>query len=196
MRNRAPRIHLTVRRASVSARFRLWAEVDGDFGVVLAQSNTLAGLRRNAAWAIRKQWSMGHLEGTLGRDRAGVPPEIVWHRSTRRYARLAGRDLTEIRRRWRESERRIRRIERRLLRSGAYSSGSSDHRSGPNLSRSGSRTVEAHRPLRGGPVEPVTALSTQFSSRGVVAIRTASECRRRTDNAGFASSGLRAIAQS
>lgn len=120
MRNRAPRIHLTVRRASVSARFRLWAEVDGDFGVVLAQSNTLAGLRRNAAWAIRKQWSMGHLEGTLGRDRAGVPPEIVWHRSTRRYARLAGRDLTEIRRRWRESERRIRRIERRLLRSGAY----------------------------------------------------------------------------
>lgn len=115
-----PCVHITVRRASVSARYRLWAEADGDFGVVLARSNTLAGLHWNAARAVRKQWRWGYLEGTLGRDGARAPPEILWHRSTRRYARLAGRDLSEIRRRWRDSERKIRRIERRLRRAGAY----------------------------------------------------------------------------
>ena len=120
MRNGSPRIHITVRRASVSVRYRLWAEVDGDFGVVLARSNSLAGLRRNAPRAIRRQWSMGHLEGTLGRRGPRAPPGILWHRSTRQYARLAGRDLSEVRRQRRESERRIRRIEWRLRRAGAY----------------------------------------------------------------------------
>lgn len=120
MRSLPPRVHITVRRASVLVRYRLWAEVDGDFGIALARSNTLAGLRRNAARAIRKQWRMGVLEVTLGREGARAPPEILWHRSTRRYARLAGRDLSEIRRRWRESERKIRMIERRLRRAGAY----------------------------------------------------------------------------
>lgn len=66
------------------------------------------------------QWRRGYLEGTLGGDGSSAPPEILWHRSTRRYARLAGRDVTEIRRRWRESERKIHRIERRLRHAGAY----------------------------------------------------------------------------
>lgn len=113
-------VHITVRRASVAARYRLWAEVDGDFGVVLARSDTLTGLRRNAARAIRKQWSAGQLEGTFTRRGAGPPPPIVWHPSTRRYAQLAGRELSEIRGRWRESDREIYRIERKLLRAGAY----------------------------------------------------------------------------
>jgi len=103
MRNSPPLVHVTVRRASISARYRLWAELDGDFGVVLARSNTLVGLRRNAARAIRKQWSMGYLDGTRGRSRAGTSPKILWHRSSRAYARLAGRDLSTIRKRWRES---------------------------------------------------------------------------------------------
>jgi hypothetical protein len=120
MRNSPSPVHITVRRASVTARYRLWAEVDGDFGVVLTRSNSLARLRRNAARAIRKQWSMGHLDGAPGRPRAGAPPEIVWHRSTRRYASLAGRELSEIRRGWTESERKIRRMEQRLRRAGAY----------------------------------------------------------------------------
>jgi hypothetical protein len=118
MRDSASLVHITVRRASISARYRLWAEVDGDSGVVPSRSNTLVGLRRNAARAIRKQRSMGYLEGTPGRRRAGTPPEILWHRSNRVYARLAGRDLAEIRRRWRESARKIRRIELRLRRAG------------------------------------------------------------------------------
>jgi hypothetical protein len=120
MRNRPSRVHITVRRASVSARYRLWAEVDGDFGVVLARSNTLAGLRRNAARAIRMQWSMGHLEGTHRRRGAAALPEIRWHRSSRTYALLAGRDLIEMRRRWSESGRKVRMIELRLRRAGAY----------------------------------------------------------------------------
>lgn len=47
-------------------------------------------------------------------------PEIRWHQSTRRYARLAGRTMTELRRRMRESTRTVRRIERGLRRAGAY----------------------------------------------------------------------------
>ena len=120
MQDRRSRVHVTVRRSSVRARYRLWAEVDGDFAVVLTRSNALSRLRRNAARAIRKQWSVGHLDDALGRPGAGAPPEIVWHRATRRYARLAGRELSEIRRRWSESERKIRRIERRLRRAGAF----------------------------------------------------------------------------
>jgi hypothetical protein len=50
----------------------------------------------------------------------GRPPEIVWHRSTRRYARLAGRDVAEIRRRLRASDRTARRLEWELRRAGAY----------------------------------------------------------------------------
>lgn len=114
------RVHVTVRRSSGRARYRLWAEVDGDFGVALTQSNSLSQLRRNAARAIRKQWNTGHLNDTPGDRGADAPPEIVWHRSTRRYARLAGRELSEIRKRRSESERTIQRIERRLRRSGAY----------------------------------------------------------------------------
>lgn len=120
MRRKVWRIHITIRRASAAARFRLWAEVDGDFGIALARSNSLDGLRRNAARAIRQQWRMGRLDVTRGRPGAGAPPEIRWHRSTRRYARLAGRELSEIRRRWRESERTVRSIERGLRREGAY----------------------------------------------------------------------------
>src|SRR5690348_10096534 len=98
MRNGPTRIHVTVRRASASARYRLWAEVDGDFGVVLAQSNTLAGLRRNAVRAIRREWSLRHFGGTGARRRADPRQRILWHRSTLEYARLAGRELSEIRR--------------------------------------------------------------------------------------------------
>lgn len=47
-------------------------------------------------------------------------PKIQWHQSTRRYARLAGRELTEVRRRIRESRRTVLRIERGLRRAGAY----------------------------------------------------------------------------
>jgi hypothetical protein len=118
---RAPwRVHITVRRASSAAQYRLWAEVDADFGVVLARSDTLAGLRRNAARAILSQWRLGQLENAPGHGGAKAPPEIRWHRSTRRYARLAGRDISEIRRRMRESERKIRKVEARLRRAGAY----------------------------------------------------------------------------
>jgi hypothetical protein len=120
VQDRRSRVHITVRRSSVRARYRLWAEVDGDFGVVLTRSNSLARLRRNAARAIRKQWRLGHLDDAPGRPGAGYPPEIVWHRSTRRYALLAGRELSEIRKRWNESQRKIHRIERRLRRAGAY----------------------------------------------------------------------------
>jgi hypothetical protein len=120
MRNSTFQVHITVRRASVTARYRLWAEVDGDFGVVLTRSNSLARLRRNAARAIRKQWSMGHLDSAPGRRGAGATPEIVWHQSTRQYARLAGHELSEIRRRLTESERKIRRMEQRLRHAGAY----------------------------------------------------------------------------
>jgi hypothetical protein len=120
MRNDPSKVHITVRRASLTARYRLWAEADGDFGVALAQSNTLGGLRRNAARAIRRQWMMGFIEGTLGPKGARAPPEILWHSSTRRYARTAAMDLFEVRRRWRESERKVRRIERKLRRAGAY----------------------------------------------------------------------------
>ena len=63
---------------------------------------------------------MGYLEDTTGRHQAGAPPEILWHRSTRRYAHLAGRDLSDVRWRWRESERAVLRIERNLRRAGAY----------------------------------------------------------------------------
>lgn len=108
-------VHITARRSSGGRRYRLWAEVDGDFGVVLARSRTLAGLRRNAARAIRQEWKLGHLGET-----GGALPVIVWHRSTRRYARLARREWDELRRRLRESERTARRIERRLRRAGAY----------------------------------------------------------------------------
>ena len=120
MRNPPLKVHITVRRASAAARYRLWAEVDGDFGVALARSNTLAGLRRNTVREIRKQWRLGYLEDTLGRRYAEGPPEIRWHRSTHRYAQLAGRELSEIRRRIRESNRTIRTIERSLRRAGAY----------------------------------------------------------------------------
>jgi len=120
MRRKVWRIHITVRRASASARYRLWAEVDGDFGIALAQSNSLGGLRRNATRAIRQEWRMGRLEDSPGRPGTGALPEIRWHRSTRSYARLAGRELSEIRRRWRESERTVRSIERVLRREGAY----------------------------------------------------------------------------
>lgn len=108
-------IQITVRRSSGAARYRLWAEVDGDFGVALAQSQTIAGLRRNAIREIRRQWRLGWL-GAKG----GSPPEIVWHRSTKRYARLAGRELSELRTWMRESDRKAGRIERALRRAGAY----------------------------------------------------------------------------
>ena len=120
VRGSASTIHITVRRASHAGRYRLWAEVDGDFGVALARSTTLAGLRRNATRAIRRQWKLGQLGGMRGRPRDGPVPEIEWHPSTRRYARLAGRELIEIRRRMRESERTALRIERGLRRAGAY----------------------------------------------------------------------------
>ena len=113
-------IHVTVRRASASAPYRLWAEVDGDFGVALARSHTAAGLRRNAIRGIRRQWKLGYLEDGRVPHGAEACPQVIWHRSTRRYARVAGKDMAEIRRRWRESERRIRRIERGLRRAGAY----------------------------------------------------------------------------
>lgn len=113
-------IHVTVRRSSRAGRLRLWAELDGDFGVVLAQSNTLSGLRRNAVRALRREWKLGHLSEAHGRHGAAPIPEIQWHKSTRRYARLAGPELTELRRRMRESTRTARRIERGLRRAGAY----------------------------------------------------------------------------
>jgi hypothetical protein len=50
----------------------------------------------------------------------GPAPAIVWHRATRRYGRFAGRDLSDIRKRMRESQRTMRRIERQLRRAGAY----------------------------------------------------------------------------
>lgn len=115
VRTSASPVHITVRRSSAAHRYRLWAEVDGDFGVTLARSRTLAGLRRNAARAIRLQWRVARDGGASGR-----PPAIRWHRSTRRYARLAGRELAEIRRRWRESERKARGLEQALRRAGAY----------------------------------------------------------------------------
>lgn len=116
----APWVHVTTRRTGIAARDRLGAELDGDLGVVLARSCTLAGLRRNAARAVRRQRTLGWLEGYCGRPGAKAPPQIRWHRPTRRYARLAGRDLSEIRRRWAESQRKIRRVEARLRRAGAY----------------------------------------------------------------------------
>ena len=111
---------MTIRRASASSRYRLWAEEDGDFGVALARSDTMAGLRRNATREIRKQWREGYLDESRLRRGPGSPPEIIWHRSSRRYARLAGRGMVEIRRRLRDDERTIRRIERGLRRAGAY----------------------------------------------------------------------------
>lgn len=120
MRESSLVVHITVRRSSGARRFRLWAEVDGDFGVALARSCTLGGLRKNATRVIRQQWKMGRLEGTNWRNGASPAPEMLWHRTSRRYARLAGRELAEIRRRWRESERTARRIERGLRRAGAY----------------------------------------------------------------------------
>lgn len=109
-------IHVTVRRSSGARAYRLWAEVDGDFGVALARSRTMAGLRRNATRAIRRQWEL-RSPGEMGAQH----PEIRWHRSSRRYARMAGREVVEIRRRMRESEQTARRIERTLRRAGAYS---------------------------------------------------------------------------
>lgn len=109
-------IHVTVRRFSGARAFRLWAEVDGNFGVTLAQSRTMAGLRRTATRAIRRQWELRSLGG-MGAQH----PEIRWHRSSRRYARLAGREVVEIRSRIRESNQTVRRIERTLRRAGAYS---------------------------------------------------------------------------
>ena len=120
MRNLPLQVHITVRRAAAAARYRLWVEVDGDFGVALARSDTLGGLRRSAARVIRRQWRLGYLEDTFGRRKADGPPELRWHRSTRRYARFAGRELSEIRRRMGESERTVRTIERKLRRAGAY----------------------------------------------------------------------------
>ena len=116
-------VHITVRRASTAARYRLWAEVDGDFGVALARSNTLAGLRRNANCEVRRQWSFGYFDDTLGRRKPDGPPVIRWHRSTRRYAQLARREWSEIGRRMRVSEGTIRSIERSLRRAGAYARG-------------------------------------------------------------------------
>lgn len=120
MRQSPLTVQVTIRRASASARFRLWAEVDGDFGVVLARSRTVSGLRRNALREIRRQWHLGYLEETRRPGKTETCPEIVWHRSTRRYAHVAGRDLAEIRHRVRESTRTIQRIERGLRRAGAY----------------------------------------------------------------------------
>lgn len=115
MRESAAPVHITVRRCSGVQGYRLWAEVDGDFGVALARSRTWAGLRRNAARAIRQQWKIGRPGAPHER-----PPEILWHRSTRRYARRAGRELAEVRRRMRAAERAARRIERGLRRAGAF----------------------------------------------------------------------------
>jgi hypothetical protein len=108
-------VNITVRRSSDRRRYRFWVEVDGDFGVALAQSRTLAGLQRNAARAIRHEWTM-----RSPREKGVRPPEIAWHRSSRRYARGAGRDVAEIRRRLRASDRTARRLERGLRRAGAY----------------------------------------------------------------------------